>query len=189
MQTCNVHLGGTCGSINTCSWEMFHKYKNLGFFVFSGDGPVYPDSREDEFYIRVVDLTNPQRTSSKGNTVYRVIVHLDLYKTNKRIGNIYEVGYMRINRAFQGFDLAPRVYCEIIKSRGITIQSGETQSPGGRSIWVRLNKMLGVVVIGAVGTRQSSLELVDSADGVELSSPNHSIYGTDGYKLYAVPAK
>ena len=186
MQTCNVHLSGTCGSINTHSWDMFHKYKNLGFF--KTNRPSYWSTDDVELFIRIVDLTKPHRKSAAGNTVYRVIAHVDLYKTNKRIGNIYEVGYTRINRMFQGFDLAPRVYSEIIKSLGITIQSGQTQSPGGRSIWVRLNKMPGVVVVGAVGTKQSTIELVDSDDGTELSSPNRSIYGTDGYKLYALPA-
>jgi hypothetical protein len=185
MYTCNLAQSGSCGVISTRGWNMFHKYKNFAFFLPNGDAGYA--SGEDELYIRVCNLDIPSRKCRDGYHSYHVIAHVDLVEVSRRRAcrKIYEVAYTRIDRKFQGFNLAPRLYRQIIKALDITLCSGETQSPGGRNIWVRLNQMRGILVCGAVGSNQTTLELVDNDDG-ELVSDRRTIYGTEGYRLYAV---
>ena len=69
----------------------------------------------------------------------RVVMEIDTYHI-RRNGIRYRVmNYTRMDNRYRGCGIAPLVY-EIVAKKSGPIMSGDSQSPGGRSIWNSLVK-------------------------------------------------
>ena len=55
-------------------------------------------------------------------------------------GNRYEVSFIYVHQNYRGKDMAAKLYTYLVTEQDLVILSGESQSRGGRSIWIALSK-------------------------------------------------
>ena len=59
---------------------------------------------------------------------------------DKLSGNRYEVSFVYVHQKYRGKDMAAKLYTFLVVEHDLVILSGESQSRGGRSIWIALSK-------------------------------------------------
>ena len=104
----------------------------------------------------------------------RVVMEIDTYHI-RRNGIRYRVmNYTRMDNRYRGCGIAPRVY-EIVAKKSGPIMSGDSQSPGGRSIWNSLVKRSRVMTAALwKGTHYS----VEAGQWGEAESDEVKLYST-----------
>jgi len=84
-----------------------------------------------------------------------IVMRIDLEEEYKRKApeEFYSVNMVEVARQFTGQGLAPKVYRAIMRSTGIKIISGSSQSKGGQSIWRQLMSAKGMRLMAYRHTR------------------------------------
>ena len=83
-------------------------------------------------------------TKEKRYAAYLQMEHLWEAKAQ----NCYVARLVSVGKAYRGLNLATKMYSFLIKNENLIIVSDETQSEGGRSLWVKLAKEPGIQVYG-----------------------------------------
>ena len=122
--------------------------------------------------------------TAKKNKYVRVMI-VDLSRSDYG-DEVWEVGTTVISTAYQGFGLAPKIYRYLMKKTGITLQAGNAQSAGGRSIWHSLSKFEDVLILGK-RFRKPLIVLEADEDEKELTTgiDKFEIYDAAGFAAFA----
>ena len=126
-----------------------------------------------------LEFTDPDYTN-KSNSQKRACL-LILTKTKR---GVYEVESMVIDKQYTGLGLAPKYYAYILKKLNITIQAGEVQSPGGRSIWTRMAKRRDVLIYGKTPCGRPMM--MEERDGLMQPMKGSQDAYESNYQMYAV---
>jgi hypothetical protein len=118
---------------------------------------VFAYKEEDSYMqIDVIDVWQPERENlTRLKRVFEL--ELDLSECNA-----WSVVMARVDQEYRGHGFAPHLYRWVMMQTGIILQAGETQSPGGRSIWHAMAGMKDVIVYGK--TLASELIQCDPSD-------------------------
>lgn len=166
----------------------YPKNQRLGFFypghtdyekVGSYRGlQIWANSDEECILLEVVI---PTPTKNK----YVRVMAVDLSRSDL-CDNVWEVGTTAVSTAYQGFGLAPKIYRYLMKKTGITLQAGNSQSAGGRSIWHSLSKFEDVLILGK-RFRKPLLVLEADEDEKEITTgiDKFEIYDSAGFCAFA----
>jgi len=146
-------------------YQIIGKVKGLEILTYLDADPFVWDDIE----IFVID---PDDYTRHG---YKLAMEMSLGRTHP---GSYHVDMVRTDRLYRGFGIAPKVYAKVIKKLGLTLQAGESQSPGGRYIWNTLASIAGINIIGRYGKRGSWHYLESGDDGELVTTEDFSPYDT-----------
>ena len=104
-------------------------------------GYVY--SIEGKRYRSVIRIYNPQ-----DKTVIGALKLNEVPAGEFPIQPTYQVHSITVDEAYRGKDIAKSLYGIALSIMHITLLAGEGQTPGGRQMWISLNKIPGVEVMG-----------------------------------------
>ncbi|MAG25561.1 hypothetical protein CMI47_08285 [Candidatus Pacearchaeota archaeon] len=152
--------------------------KKCGYDIYLADAASW-SNRYPVKEILMIDSKKKPKTR-RGEAVYRTVASLDL---SKQYG-AWHVDSVQVDSRYKGKKLSIRLYCFLLKTLGITIMAGTSQSIGGRYIWNSLVKQRGVVVF-AKKSPYSKVIGFPNAGNKELVCKNFDLYDSDAV-LYAV---
>jgi len=140
---------------------------------------IWGDFDDDECIL--LEVVSPSPIKNK----YVRTMTIDLSRSQYG-DQVWEVGTTVISTAYQGFGLAPKIYRYLMKKMGITLQAGNSQSIGGRSIWHSLSKFDDVIILGK-RFRKPLMVLEADEDEKELTTgiDKFEIYDSAGFSAFA----
>ena len=165
----------------------FHDVSEITYVGSTNGYAVYFTNDEPSPGLQTYWFHDPDFTDKQG--AMRVVAEMTLRQSKN---GVYEVDVIVIDSEYQGLDLAPKMYAYILRKLNITLQAGECQSPGGRSIWRRLSRRKDVLIYGKT-PHGKPIMLAEDPITAELAPvvPRSNIELYDGYKdfyMYAVRA-
>jgi hypothetical protein len=108
-------------------------------------------------------------------TEWPIIVQLSPLKKSSTRFTSYTVKLVGIHPAYAGQNIAPKFYHWLVTKGNISLVSGYEQSPGGKSIWVRLSKMPGVFVFGWDDKRMKAFDVEPGTLSAKIEIYNDDI--------------
>ena len=107
---------------------------------------IYVDKVESTYNdIWVYDRNVTKRVRNMNGemeTRFRIVAKVEL--TKERGG--WHVDLLNVDSRYKGNNLAIKIYKFLMKKLDITLMAGTSQSAGGRYVWNKLSKTIGVVV-------------------------------------------
>ena len=113
---------------------------------------------------------------------HRYVAYLGLSKKN----GAWHVDLVEVDSRYKGKKLANKLYRFVLKTLGITLMAGSSQSVGGRYIWNTLAKDRHVTVYAKKGVYSNVVDF-PKAGKRELVSNHFNLYDTKA-AIYAVAA-
>ena len=113
---------------------------------------------------------------------YRYVAYLGLSKRN----GAWHVDLVEVDSRYKGKKLANKLYRFILKTLGITLMAGSSQSVGGRYIWNSLAKDRNITVYATKGVYSKVVDFPKAGER-ELVSGHFDLYDTKA-AIYAVAA-
>lgn len=148
---------------------------------------VYSEQSAFDKTLLWVYLVDRKLDRDKKNRRGQKIAELTLSHTK---GKAYCVDMSAVDVRYQGHGVMPKLYAFVVYQLGIYLEAGSMQSPGGRKIWVELNKSSIVEVLGRTRTGKKVYYMEENDDGDELvaCSPRVKAYDTDrDFIMYCGP--
>ena len=120
-----------------------------------------------------------------GEIHYRAVAYLGLSKKS----GAWHVDLVEVDSRYKGKKLANKLYRFVLKTLGITLMAGSSQSVGGRYIWNTLAKDKGITVYAKKGLRGVNSAIIDfpKAGKRELVGNLFNLYDTKA-AIFAVAA-
>ena len=113
---------------------------------------------------------------------HRYVAYLGLSKQN----GAWHVDLVEVDSRYKGKKLANKLYRFILKTLGITLMAGSSQSVGGRYIWNSLAKDPNITVYAKKGVYSKVVDF-PKAGKRELVSNHFNLYDTKA-AIYAIAA-
>jgi hypothetical protein len=113
---------------------------------------------------------------------HRNVAYLGLSKRN----GAWHVDLVEVDSRYKGKKLANKLYRFVLKTLGITLMAGSSQSVGGRYIWNTLAKDRNITVYAKKGVYSKVVDF-PKAGKRELVSNHFDLYDTNA-AIYAVAA-
>ena len=114
--------------------------------------------------------------------LHRYVAYLSLSKKN----GAWHVDLVEVDSRYKGKKLANKLYRFVLKTLGITLMAGSSQSVGGRYIWNTLAKDRNITVYAKKGVYSKVFDFPKSGKR-ELVSNHFDLYDTNA-AIYAVAA-
>ena len=114
--------------------------------------------------------------------LHRYVAYLSLSKKN----GAWHVDLVEVDSRYKGKKLANKLYRFVLKTLGITLMAGTSQSVGGRYIWNTLAKDRNITVYAKKGVYSKVFDF-PKAGKRELVSNHFDLYDTKA-AIYAVAA-
>ena len=111
---------------------------------------------------------------------YRYVAYLGLSKRN----GAWHVDLVEVDSRYKGKKLANKLYRFVLKTLGITLMAGSSQSVGGRYIWNTLAKDRNIMVYAKKGVYSKVIDF-PKAGKRELKGNLFNLYNTKA-AIYAV---
>jgi hypothetical protein len=125
----------------------------------------------------------------KGKT-RKIVFQIDLAEVVCNSSDVYTVQNSIVSKRYQGFGMMAKVYSMIVRKLKIKLRAGSMQSVGGRGIWVRLNELKGVKIIGYGGLRgRIAYNMIDGGEGELVTECGQSPYEKNSFTVVAQAAQ
>ena len=165
---------------------------NLGFEEKEGDligrrwgYDIHCEKSGREMSINVYDRTKFKTVNMWDGTDevhHRYVAYLSLSKQN----GAWHVDLVEVDSRYKGKKLANKLYRFVLKTLGITLMAGSSQSVGGRYIWNTLAKDRNVTVYAKKGVYSKVVDFPKAGER-ELKGNLFNLYNTKA-AIYAVAA-
>ena len=113
---------------------------------------------------------------------HRLVAYLGLSKRN----GAWHIDLVEVDSRYKGKKLANKLYRFVLKTLGITLMAGSSQSVGGRYIWNTLAKDRNITIYAKKGVYSKVVDFPKAGKG-ELVSNHFDLYDTKA-AIYAVAA-
>ena len=158
---------------------------NLGFEEKEGDliGRRWGYDIHGNISARFMSINVYDRTKFKivaDELHHRTVAYLGLSKKN----GAWHVDLVEVDSRYKGKKLANKLYRFVLKTLGITLMAGSSQSVGGRYIWNTLAKDRHVTIYAKKGVYSKVIDF-PKAGKRELVSNHFNLYDTKA-AIYAV---
>jgi GNAT superfamily N-acetyltransferase len=128
-----------------------------------GSGYYYSVTRlsGDEKSIRIWDPAKKEDHQKFGTIIGELLIKKE---PDFPLENTYEVDYITVDEDYRNQDIAKSLYGIVLTILKVNLLAGDTQTPGGRRMWVSLSKIPGVEVVGWVMIEEGHDKIKDIED-------------------------
>lgn len=160
-----------CSRLGSTNPSTLTRLGGLGSYI--GVYMEMVDYDDEDDYMRIVYALDETRTNRQGRMP--VVMEVELYRSPE-VWDLWEITSCALARKHQGFGFAPALYRLIMQKGNIRFKAGESQSLGGRYIWVALAKDPAITVVARKNSRAPFVEVEVDEEFNEITTRDYDCY-------------